>query len=80
MISGGDKSCRVGAEYYGGMGLFASRIAGGKEKARQCAEALTKATGRQHDVFIRVENAGAQDGIVLPEFWYRVVLGKSPKK
>ena len=81
MISGGEnkipKGCYVGAEYYGGMGMDSTTK--GREKAQSCAASLTLATKKPHDVMLRVENAGAGDGIYLQERWYKVIQGTSRK-
>lgn len=77
MISGGEnkipKGCYVGARYYGGLYRDA---AGGKAKAQECANALTKATKQSHQVRTIVENASDGLPAFVPENWYKVVRGK----
>lgn len=66
-------NCAVGMEYYGGLrGTYKQ----GLIDAQQCAEALTKATGKTHTVVTRV--ADSSDGLPswVPELWHRVIGGK----
>lgn len=69
------KGCAVGVSYYGG--LYCTSCGQARKEAEACASALTRKTGRPHDVKHIVENASDGLPVYVPENWFKVINGRS---